>query len=309
MNIIKHAYLNSNKADKAPVLMYAIVIAGLIALEVYATYLVPEWKKYFYNVLEAKDKSKLVMSVVYFSALMCALIMSQSLKLYVSRLLSLSLRTIITSNLWIRAFWRGKKHTVDNVAQRINQDVQIATDNMIRVWIEIIISTLLVFIMIINNLNNKLIVWSSVIYTIVICAASFLFKKPLINTEIGVQMAEASHRRGLIADEQHASMFDTVSVSNFDTVKKNLRKYLNVMLGYNIFNAGQNSFSVIIPWAILSVPYFNGQTSLGDFMAGVSVFETIVINSTILVSMYPEVTKYQASLTRVNELHESLNRG
>lgn len=297
MNIFKEAISESPRATKKSIVLGATLLVVLMAAEIYATYLIPEWRKYFYNILELRDKAALPSAIHYFIGLMLALIVTQSLKQYIGRTTALHVRTSLTTHLL--KLWGNTKVQVDNPAQRINQDCQIATDNAIKVWIEVIISASLVIMLIFQSRHDTLIVWTAIGYTLIISAVAALFKKPLISTEIALQRAEADHRETLIT-------MASDPISAYSKVRHSVKKYLNTMLGYTIFSASQNQFSILVPWAILSIPYFNGQIKLGDFMGGVAIFELIVVNSTILVSLFPDVTKAQASWIRVTEFNKLL---
>lgn len=303
-NVFKQAWNKSSKETKKSVIVGFGLLSVLIALEVYATYLIPEWRKFFYNVIENKDKNSLSTALMYFVILMSALIITQSLKQYIGRTTALNIRTSLTKHLlkgWVKG---GELDRVDNPSQRINQDCQIATDSAIKVWIEVIISSALVIMLIFQSRHDILIVSSSIIYTLVISLAAVLFKKPLINTEILVQKAEADHRQSL--SKISLGLGDFTAKESYDNVLTSVKKYLKTLLGYNIFSATQNQMSILVPWAILSIPYFNGDIKLGEFMGGVAIFELIVINSTILVSLFPDVTRAQASWVRIKEFNKSL---
>jgi len=276
----------------------------LIAVEVYATCLIPEWRKLFYGVLERKASGELAGALQFFLGVICMLIVSQGLKLYVGRTTALGIRTGITKLLlksWVKG---GLNQKVDNPAQRINEDCHLATDFFVRIGIELIISTAIVIITMWGARHNSAILIAASAYTVVICAVALIFKKPLISKEISLQRAEADHRHAL--SKMAIGAGDFTAKGHYENIKASTIKYLRVLLGYNIFSSTQNSLSILVPFAILSVPYFKGEINLGEFMGGVSMFELIVVNSTVLVTLFPEATKAQASWIRIKEFYKSV---
>jgi ABC-type uncharacterized transport system fused permease/ATPase subunit len=303
-NILKELKSSTTKQNRTRILLGCAVLIALVVLEIYGTYLIPAWRKDFYSVLEAKDASRLVGTLQYFTYVMAALIFSQSLKSYVARRTALILRTSLTGVLLFK--WKKAPHrmSVDNPSQRINEDCKIATDMATKVGVEVLISACLVVMLIAESSHNMLLVGSAVGYTVLVSLLAILFRKPLINTEINTQKAEADHRQVLsgialgIDSEEAPSRYEEILITT--------KKYLRTLLGYTVFSSVQGQFSILVPWAVLSIPYFQGHMSLGDFMSGVAIFELIVVNSTILISLFPEVTKAQASWIRIREFYSVL---
>ena len=59
----------------------------------------------------------------------------------------------------------------------------------------------------------------------------------------------------------------------------------------------------LIPYALLVPMYFADSIGFGEVMKGVSQFDLLVINATILIIMYPKVTKALASYERIQEFY------
>ncbi len=284
----------------------ATILTALILAEVYATYLIPEWRKFFYNVLSTKDQSKIHMVLTYFCTVFGGLLITQSLKKYVGRVTALHIRTYLT-NLLYNKWVTSEKHSVaDNPSQRINEDCKIATDRAITVITEVLISAILVIMLIWQSRHDTAIVTSAIIYTLVISIVAALFKRPLINNEIAVQRAEADHRHTLSSIALGNSDENGQANTLYQIIVDKYKMYLKVLLGYTVFSSTQSQVSVLIPWAILAPAYFSGHMTLGEFMGSTSIFELIVANSTILVSIYPELTQAQASWIRIKEFYKSL---
>jgi len=300
---LKRVVVEAPKNIRLKVALGAVALSLLIILEIYGTALIPEWRKAFYSVLEKKESGQLFGTLQSFVFLMSLLIFSQAFKQFVGRRTGQIIRTYLTDSLYKQ--WKvGDVNRVDNPSQRINEDCKIATDCAIRVGTEVVISASLVILLILESMNNLKLVGSALIYTVIISLVAMLFRKPLIKSEIATQKAEADHRQ--VLSKISLNIEDDSAKEKFSSVLFATRKYLSTLLGYGIFSASQAQLSVIVPWLILSVPYFRGEISLGDFMSGVAVFELIVVNSTILVTLFPELTRAQASWIRIKEFYNSL---
>lgn len=294
-----------SKFDKPKFIAGTSLLAGLLILEIVATSLIPEWRKYFYNILENKDSAKFIYGIGYFIALMGALIIAQSFKEYVARTTAIHWRTALTKVLLKKWVKEGDRNRVDNPCQRINEDAKLVSDLAISVAIEVIISASIVIALLASTSNANGIVLASMVYTVIASAGAYMFKNRLVDTEIGMQKAEADHRFTLSKIALYQD--DYTAKEKYLNVVERVKVYLRTLLGFSIFSATQGNVSILIPWLILSVPYFKGSMTLGDFMGGVAAFELIVVNSTILIKMFPAVTKAHASWVRVRDFYKKLD--
>lgn len=277
----------------------------LITLEIIATTLIPYWRQFFFNVLEKKDASNFSLGIIYFLVLMGSLVVAQSLKQFIGRRTALQCRTVLTNILLTKWTKGGNFSEVDNPCQRINEDCRIATDLAVKVFIEVVISGTIVIMLVIEAMHNMHIIYGATIYTLAASAGALLFRRGLVTTEIQMQKAEADHRFAL--SQISLRLGDYTAVKKYEIAKNSVLIYLNRLLGFTVFSVSQGQFSVLIPWILLSVPYFKGQMSLGDFMAGVATFELIVVNSTILIQLFPEVTKAEGSWKRISTFYKSIS--
>jgi ABC-type uncharacterized transport system fused permease/ATPase subunit len=77
---------------------------------------------------------------------------------------------------------------------------------------------------------------------------------------------------------------------------------------YTLFSRIKGSLASLIPYILLGGTYFAGTITLGVFMAGVATFELIVINATILVILYPKLTKARASYKIVQTFYKEITK-
>jgi ABC-type uncharacterized transport system fused permease/ATPase subunit len=283
---------------KWPPLLTALLLLIIIA-EIASTSYIPEFRKIFYGALEVKSKADIAYAVFVFIVVSSILTASQSLKRFVAATISLNLRGQLTKRL--TKFWQPHK-TLENTSQRINEDTKLATELALKVLIEMVISGAIVIVLVIESRGDKILLAAALAYTVVVSIFAKFFKPKLINTEIALQRAEATHRHNLseaIVKDNRGKLAATLQ--DFREVANKYTSNLRVLLGYSTFSAAQNNFSILAPWLILIPMYLLGSISLGELMSKVSKFELIVINSTILITLYPEMTKAQASWIRIKE--------
>lgn len=284
---------------KSKLVPLILLLLGIITIEIVATNYIPQFRKLFYGALERKSLEDIKGAIEFFIYLMLALTLSQGLKKFTGATLALHIRTFLTKK--TTKFWRKEK-TLENTSQRINEDCKLATDLAVGIILEMLISGAIVIVLVIETWQDKSLLISALIYTAVVSIVARLFKPKLISTEIALQRAEATHRHNI----SEALVFErrdkvAASVQDYREVATKFLTYLKVLLGYNLFSSSQNNFSILAPWLILIPTYLAGSISLGEFMSKVSQFELIVINSTILISLYPNMTKAQASWIRIRE--------
>lgn len=301
MEIFKQVW---DRLHKGCFLLGIFLLLGLLVLEIIATVLIPEWRKLFYNILESKDVNKFYIGIGYFAMLMGGMTLAQSFKQYVGRRTALQCRTALTKLLqkkWVNA---ECMMTVDNPCQRINEDCRIATDLAVKVLIEIIISGAIVVSLVIEAMKDPYIVYAALIYTIVAAVGAMLFRRSLVDHEIRMQKAEADHRFSL--SQISLGVGDYTSKNKYAHTVHSIVAYFNRLLGFTIFSASQQQFSIIVPWIILGFPYFQGLITLGEFMGSVATFELIVVNSTILIQLFPDVTRAEGSWRRIKTFYITL---
>ena len=73
---------------------------------------------------------------------------------------------------------------------------------------------------------------------------------------------------------------------------------------YLLFTKLQNGLLLVIPYIVLIPQYFNNKITIGVLMRHSATFDLIVVNATILLSLYPILIAGLASDLRVKEMHE-----
>lgn len=304
MSILRDIWDNINRKQ---ILTISAFLAFILIAEIVLTSLVPAWRNFFYNQLALKSLSGFQWGILYLVMLHGFLSSAQGIKTWVGQKLSLHVRTSVSNILerkWIKEGDRGR---VDFADQRIAEDCKLATDLTIKVFVEVIISSAIVVTLVLSSLGQPMLLVASLVYTSGVVALALLFRKPLIAREIAMQKAEAGYRFDLakLVMQKDAG----VNLNNsFSYVKIAYNSFIALTMRYALFNKIQGGIMSIVPFLILVPAYFAGDIPLGSVMAGVALFDLIVMNATILVLLYPEVTKAQASWYRIKEFYDDLGR-
>jgi ABC-type uncharacterized transport system fused permease/ATPase subunit len=292
------------KVEKKPIAIGSAILLVLLVSEITLTLLLPTWRAYFFDSLAKFNLVNFQWSVIYYIVLMSALTLAQGFKTFVAQKVALYFRTAFTYLL--QDLWVGTHVKLDNPCQRINQDTALCTDLTLSVFLEVLISAVLVVALIIATLSKAYILIAALVYTGIVTVGALFFKTKLISTEIGLQKAEADHRKSLTINTLTDKGNFEQSNNFYETVKSAYNKFITVMMNYTFFNRAQNNFSPVIVYLLLYPAYFSGIMSLGSYMGEVTLFELIVINATILIQLFPSVTKAIASWRRINTFYKEL---
>lgn len=293
-----------NRTSKSKVWALGIGLLSILVTEIVLTCLIPAWRESFYNILNLKKQSLFTETLIYFMLLMTGLGFVQGLKVWVGQLLSFQFR-IATSKLLLKTWVKGKQ-VVSNYTQAQTEAIRNATELYLEIAVEVFISASIVIMLIIANLHNTPILVAALIYTVAASALAALFNKPLINADIGAQNSEGLYREA-ISDIANGNG-DFSSKGKFILLMTTYYRYIKVVMYYTLFSRIKGSLASLIPYVLLGSAYFAGSITLGVFMAGVATFELIVINATILVVLYPKLTKARASYKIVQTFYKEITK-
>ena len=291
-------------ADRGRLKTQMTLLLIVVSVEITATVLIPVWREFFFDGVETKNYEVFTTGLWYFAALMMAFVLSQGFKNYAIQKLGLEWRTGLTKMLESR--WKARlpaKAAVDNPDQRIQEDTNIASMLALELLTEVIISASII-LGIVWTMSSDLLL-ASTVYTIIICAIAACFHRPLINREKALQRAEADYRYRLA--QIVGDGVERPTEMKYEGVLVNYRRLINVTLGFNLFSRAKNNLMNLVPLLMLVPMYFADKIGFGAIMKGVSQFDLLVINATILIILYPKVTKALASYERIKEFYDDLN--
>lgn len=298
LEIIKKSY---NLTHKKTVWALVAFLLALIAVEIAATVAIPVWREYFFDGVEQKSYPVFISGMWYFAGLMLAFVFSQGFKLYAIQKLALEWRTGL-NNLLLNKWRKSHMAKVDNPDQRISEDTNIASMLALELVVEVIISASII-LGLVSTMSSTLL-WLSMGYTVAITLVASFFFRPMIDREKALQRAEADYRFTLaecVSDGKKRPL-----QPKYKVLLGRFTKLINVTLGFNLFSRAKGNLMNLIPFALLVPMYFAGDIGFGEVMKGVSQFDLLVINATILIILYPRVTKALASYERIQEFYEDL---
>lgn len=288
-----------SRLDKVKLTYLTALLIFIIAAEIILTALIPMWREYFYNILEQKNANLFTSSLIYFTALMAGLGAVQGLKVWIGQLISFSVRFAATKILFKR--WVKGSKTQDNYTQSMTEALRNATELYLQIAVEITISASIVVLLMIQNFHHTSIVLASIIYTVVVSVMAGIFNRPLMTSDRNWQAAEGHLRETIsdIANNQHNYTYK----EKLQKVVETYATYIRVVMYFTLFSRVKGALSSLVPYILLASSYFSGALTLGDFMSQVSIFELIVINSTIVLLMYPQLTKARVSYNLAKDFY------
>lgn len=289
--MLKEAYKYINKKRMWG---FFSILLGIIITEIVATALIPEWRKSFYDILQTKNEAAFPLALTFFFILMLGLGAVQGLKIWIGQLVSVEWRKAVTE-----LFETHRKEKLpENPTQAYTESLRNSTEQYLQVGVEIFISSAIIVSLLWVNLNNTFIITSSLIYSVIIIAVTWLFKKPLILTDKEKQIADGKLREVLANNGNIKETFLQSLKAYYD--------YIRINMYFILFGRLKGALAAIIPMVFLSGAYFSGQLTLGQYMAESSTFELIVVNTTILVIMFPSLTTARASYNIVKQYYKEL---
>lgn len=291
------------RLDKKVFYSLLLVFLLLLVSEVVLTALIPEWKAHFFDMLKDKNVEGFQLGLIYFTGLMFSLGFVVGIKQFASQMLSLSLRKA-TAKVLLKAWTKSPDIVTTNYIQAQTESVRIATDNVVYVFREVVVSAGIVIILIMNNLNQPKVLLISLAYTVVISLSALLFNRPLMRTNRMWQAAEGSYLESL-GKIAHGKG-DHTAKEKFVEACSRLVSFTATQMSYTLFGALKGSAMLLIPFAVFARDYFSGDITFGAFMGIVSTFDLLVINATIFALMYPQWTNVKSSYGIIKEFHSKL---
>lgn len=268
------------------VVLLSIIIIG----EVVTTSLTPRMSGKFFTALEAHSNT-IWIALFWLIVNSSLLELFQSFKSWAVTNTQIHARAHITRTLYPLA-----SHMTTG-AQRIQEDIKLYLQNNLTAITEIVISSLIVVILVFMNLNSPKLIASVVIYTLLVIVFAKLFNKPMREAENKVQESETLFRDELRTNRT----INTFVKTTYANIYAN-----KIRLFFTLFSRSVNIVLYFIPYVVL-IPFFlNGTITLGDFMQVTKTFTLCVINTTIVVTLYPTLTVSQACYDRIQELRSKV---
>lgn len=324
-------YWQSNQRFYA-YLFFGIVMLmtiGLVAIDVMINY----WYNYFYDALQAYNKTAVIRLLVVFFILAGIYIVVAVYRYYVSQLFGLRWRYWLTEQFigrWLqkRAYYYLENFDVsntDNPDQRIQEDAGSLVNASIDLSMELIsaVATFLAFIYVLWQLSGDLsihfgrlgtlhipgyLVWVGLLYAFIGTFFTFKIGKPLVALNFEQQRREATFRFAAVDVRTHA---ENVALYKGEVHQKSildrlfgrvLENWYFIILRQKLllwFTAGYNQASVVLPLVVALPNYFDKVFLLGGLIQSIQAFNRVQDSLSFIVNAYPRIAAWQAVAQRL----------
>lgn len=259
-----------------------IVLISLLVLEATLTGFLPQTTGMVFHNLEIKSSFIWVALALYFgnNFILNAI---QAIKNYVVTKLSMLFRTERTLNLVLDPI-----RVVENVNQRIQEDIKLSYMNRITVYSEYFISGLILIQLVLLNIDYPILIAAALVYAAISVWIALLFNPKLTHSEKEVQKEEATFRNFIGTHLMFANAATLYAAK--------------VRMHYLLFTKVQLSVMSILPFVVLVPQVLSGAIDIGTLMLHQSTFSLLVLNAAILIQFYPLLIQGHASEQRVREL-------
>ncbi len=303
MNIYKAFWERTNGRQLAWQMLPLLII---IIIEIGTTSLIPYTRKLVIDGLTDYNWIAFLWATSFTLTNSFLLVGAQGFKEWSGQLMSFSLRESLMKT--VKKTWIQKKdgHTkVTNPCARLNDDAMLATTKAVKVIMEVIISVCIVLSLLYSIVKWPMLLVAAIIYSGLSILLATVFRKPMIDKNYVYSNAEGHHRIALtkISIQQG----DFTSGVRWEELRDAFKKYIAICRNYRLFNAIQSAIMFTLPFWILAPSYFAQDITLGDVTQGVLTFDLLVINSTIWVQLYPEITAVQTAFIRVHEFYKDVH--
>ncbi len=310
------------------VLVTTLMTMALVGFDVAFSY----WSNYFYDALQAYNKSTAIILLFAFFGMAAVFIVLAVYRYYVSQLFGLHWRAWLTDQFIGR--WLEKRdyyymetfdQQTDNPDQRIQEDVGSLVSNSISLFIGLIsaVTTFIAFIYVLWQLSGTIrfslghfgtfhihgyLVWVAIIYAIFGTYLTFKIGRPLIALNFEQQRREASFRFAAIDLRSHA---ETVALYRGENHEKGIlhRLFGRVLDNWYLiilrqklllwFTAGYNQTAVAVPLLVALPNYFNKVFKLGGLMQSLRAFSSIQDALSFLVNAFTQIAEWRAISQRL----------
>ncbi len=294
------------KIDKKAFWLWSILLLAIVVAEIVATIMIPVAKKFLFDAIEIKVIATFMGGMWFFFGIMALFCFCQGFKFYVGHRVGLIVRNALVAVL--KQKWSSRvatKSRVDNLDQRVQEDSRLATEMYIEILIEMVVSFFIVVGLVVQMWGSWLLMGLALLYSAIIMGLTYFFHRPMVDSEKQLQRSEANFRYTLASIVM--DLKDRCIKSPYGVVINKYLRYIKIVMGFTLFNKLTGSLVSIVPFLILVPLFFDGGITLGAVVAGVSQFDLMVINVTILIYLYPRFTKALASHERIKEAWDALH--
>ncbi|WP_424406457.1 ABC transporter ATP-binding protein/permease [Pasteurella sp. PK-2025] len=331
--LLAEEYLNP-KRSLSPLINFTIIVFFNL-LSVRTGILFSNWYNAMYKALQEMNGEAFWQQMAVFAVIATISVSNALLTYYLSKRFVIQWRTWLNEkmlNQWTenQAYYKTQYlgEQLDNPDQRIQQDINAFVSSSLDFATGLIASvvSIFAFTLILWKLSGPMSIGSVeiphamvfLVFIYVLITSIFAFKlgRPLIKLNFDNERLNANYRYSLIRLKEYAEsiafyrgekMEKNLLLKQFDKVIDNLWAIVFRTLKLSGFNLVVSQVSVIFPFLIQAVRYFNHQISLGDLIQTSDAFGRVQSALSFFRNSYDEFTAYRAVLDRLTGFHTAIN--
>jgi putative ATP-binding cassette transporter len=309
-------------------LLSVVIIAlnlALVGMNVLFNY----WYNDFYNSLQNKDFAAFKYQLGKFSVLAFAYIVIAVYYLYLRQMLMIRWRRWLTETLlqrWLGVYYllQLKDYGTDNPEQRIEQDINLYTQQTVAITMGLLNSvvTLFSFMFILWTLSGPLsfalggmnitipgyMLWVALIYALVGSVLTYWIGRPLVHTNFMQERYNANFRFGMTRLRENAESVAFYGgeadekrrlEGTFRDIWNNWYLYMRQTKRITWFTSFYGQAAVIFPFVVGAPRYFSGAIQLGGLMQINSAFSQVQGALSWFVDSFTTLADWKASVNRL----------
>lgn len=336
-NLAKDFFVNSDNRLISWLILIGSILCVLSLVVLMAVF--SWWFAGFWTALMAKSLAPFLYSMGQFAVISTSFILVSILKNYLTTKLSISWRTWLTNKIIDKLFENSDKYLdlkrfsskLDNVSQRIQQDIERYVNLSLTLSMDLLKSTasLVVFITTLWILSGILtvtvlglniiipgfLVWTALAVALIATITTYYIGKPLSSINQESEQAEADFREELsqfnheaenIAEEHAEHYYRTTLSKKITEINNASNKKLDAETKLISFQSFYSQLAMILPDLLAAPLYFAGVIELGQLMQVAVAFGQVSDSLSWFVNSYGSLADYKTSAMRIIELTEAL---
>jgi putative ATP-binding cassette transporter len=315
-----------------------LLVVALNITSVFVLVLVADWNRQFYDALQARDYPTFLHLIVRFAILAGIYIVSAVYTLYFNQMLQIRWRRWLTE-VYYRDWLANRSYYVlqleeseaENPEQRIQDDIGTTTSMTLTLGMGLLnaIMTLGSFLAMLWTLSGTLtfhvagvalsipgyMLWVAFLYAAFGSTLTHYIGRALIGINFDLEKHNAEFRFRMIRVRENAESIafyggekdeEKRLESAFGGIWQAWWRMMNTQMRLTFFTAGYDQTAIIFPILVAAPRYFAGAIQLGGLTQTVFAFGRVQSSLSWLVSVYPDVAQWSASVNRLMGFGEAL---
>ncbi len=315
---------------------------------VFVTIRINEWQRGFYNALQVFDSNEVFRQLGYFCLIAGTGVVLAVYALYFNQMLQIRWRRWLTERYlssWLanRAYYQLQlKNTIDNPDQRISEDVQLFTQYVCTLGVNLFtaIVGMVSFLVILWGLSGTAaiplgkvgalyipgyLVWAALLYAGMATWITTKLGRALVPLNFRKQRFEGDFRFSLVRVRENAESVASyggeqvelgVFRERFQSVADNFRRIMKRQMRLGSFTSSFAQLAFVFPFLVVSPRYFAKQITFGVLMQVTGAFCYVHDRLSSIISAYPDIVSWLAVTERLSsfdlqlgEIHDAAEAG